>query len=248
MIDSLQCLNMSSLMTVFGAGSAGADVLTQGELSAMASALLYEQQNPACAVAADAGPIVDWKAWVFGTIAIGIICLLSILGLLLIPFLRSEILFLHIIMFFMAVGVGTLVGDAFLHLLNEVYEYTTQYLNLNLITGSVPLRTTLATFLNLSLSELYTLLQALDLGAAYPGIPFRNTPIFYQLVLSVLGTLTLLTHELTYCVQALWRMPYVLEFMASLLFLAASTYFLFLVEMLVRYIRKYVAARVCPRI
>lgn len=121
MIVSLQCLNMSSLMTVFGAGSAGADVLTQGELSAMASALLYEQNNPACVVT-DAGPSVDWKAWVFGTIAIGIICLLSILGLLLIPFLRSEILFLHIIMFFMAVGVGTLVGDAFLHLLNEVYE------------------------------------------------------------------------------------------------------------------------------
>ena len=113
---------MSSLMTVFGAGSACAEVLTQGELSAMASTLLFEQQNPACAVAmTEAGPNVDWKAWVFGTIAIGIICLLSILGLLLIPFLRSEILFLHIIMFFMAVGVGTLVGDAFLHLLNEVY-------------------------------------------------------------------------------------------------------------------------------
>lgn len=114
---------MRSLMTVFGAGSAGANVLTQGELSAMASALMYEQQNPQCVLVPNASPNVDWKAWVFGTIAIGIVCLLSLLGLLLIPFLRSEILFLHIIMFFMAVGVGTLVGDAFLHLLNEARIY-----------------------------------------------------------------------------------------------------------------------------
>lgn len=111
-------------MTVFGAGSASSDVLTQGELSVMASALLYEQKNPACVEATteatETGPNVDWRAWVYGTIAIGLICLLSILGLLLIPFLRSEILFLHVIMFFMSVGVGTLVGDSFFHLLNEV--------------------------------------------------------------------------------------------------------------------------------
>ena len=188
----MQCLNMSSLMTVFGAGSAGADVLTQGELSAMASALLFEQQNPACAVGAAASVVVDWKAWVFGTIAIGIICLLSILGLLLIPFLRSEILFLHLIMFFMAVGVGTLVGDSFLHLLPEVYVHPRPP-NLSQCSDAQSL------FSELSLFSARHL-QALDLGAAYPDVPFRETPVFYQLVLTVLGTFTRITHELI-CVR-----------------------------------------------
>ena len=86
------------------------------------------------------------------------------------------------------------------HGLETLLLYTIQYTVLYTVQCTVRVhsnRTFSFRFVALR-TTLVTCLQALDLAAAYPDIPFRNTPTFYQLVLSLLGTLTRLTHELKY--------------------------------------------------
>lgn len=58
-------------------------------------------------------------AWVGGFISITIISLLSLLGVVLIP-LMNRVFFKFLLSFLVALAVGTLSGDAFLHLIPHV--------------------------------------------------------------------------------------------------------------------------------
>lgn len=58
-------------------------------------------------------------AWVGGFVSITIISLLSLLGVVLIP-LMNRVFFKFLLSFLVALAVGTLSGDAFLHLIPHV--------------------------------------------------------------------------------------------------------------------------------
>lgn len=58
-------------------------------------------------------------AWIGGFISISIISFLSLLGVILVP-LMNRVFFKFLLSFLVALAVGTLSGDAFLHLLPHV--------------------------------------------------------------------------------------------------------------------------------
>lgn len=58
-------------------------------------------------------------AWAGGVISITVISLLSLLGVVLIP-LMNRVFFKFLLSFLVALAVGTLSGDAFLHLIPHV--------------------------------------------------------------------------------------------------------------------------------
>lgn len=60
-----------------------------------------------------------FTAWLGGFIAISIISFLSLLGVILVP-LMNRVFFKFLLSFLVALAVGTLSGDAFLHLLPHV--------------------------------------------------------------------------------------------------------------------------------
>lgn len=63
-----------------------------------------------------------WSAaWVGGFVSITIISLLSLLGVVLIP-LMGHVFFKFLLCFLVALAVGTLSGDAFLHLIPHVSQ------------------------------------------------------------------------------------------------------------------------------
>lgn len=63
--------------------------------------------------------VVDTAAWIGGFVSITVISLLSLLGVILIP-LMSRVFFKFLLSFLVALAVGTLSGDAFLHLIPHV--------------------------------------------------------------------------------------------------------------------------------
>lgn len=58
-------------------------------------------------------------AWIGGFISISVISVLSLLGVILVP-LMNRVFFKFLLSFLVALAVGTLSGDAFLHLLPHV--------------------------------------------------------------------------------------------------------------------------------
>lgn len=61
--------------------------------------------------------------WVWGFVSITIISLLSLLGVVLVPILNQSC-FKFLLTFLVALAVGTLSGDALLHLLPHVSRHT----------------------------------------------------------------------------------------------------------------------------
>lgn len=59
------------------------------------------------------------SAWIGGFISISVISFLSLLGVILVP-LMNRVFFKFLLSFLVALAVGTLSGDAFLHLLPHV--------------------------------------------------------------------------------------------------------------------------------
>lgn len=62
-----------------------------------------------------------FTAWVGGFVSITVISLLSLLGVVLIP-LMGRVFFKFLLCFLVALAVGTLSGDAFLHLIPHVSQ------------------------------------------------------------------------------------------------------------------------------
>lgn len=62
---------------------------------------------------------LSWTVWVYATLSILVISLCGLLGVAVIPFMQ-QVFYHQLIQFLVALAVGTLCGDALLHLLPHV--------------------------------------------------------------------------------------------------------------------------------
>ncbi|XP_073443953.1 zinc transporter ZIP6 isoform X2 [Dendrobates tinctorius] len=82
-------------------------------------AIINQIDRVSCLPAAESSQKVVYsnkEAWIGGFIAVTIISVLSLLGIILVP-LMNKVFFKFLLSFLVALAVGTLSGDAFLHLL-----------------------------------------------------------------------------------------------------------------------------------
>ncbi|KPP60735.1 zinc transporter ZIP6-like, partial [Scleropages formosus] len=110
-MSSLLCLNASSILASHGMTKQMA--LSLDDFSYLCPALLNQIDSKSC-IHHRADHL--GSAWVGGVVSITIISLLSLLGVILIP-LMNRIFFKFLLSFLVALAVGTLSGDAFLHLI-----------------------------------------------------------------------------------------------------------------------------------
>uniref|UniRef100_A0A8C9ZSY4 Zinc transporter ZIP6 n=1 Tax=Sander lucioperca TaxID=283035 RepID=A0A8C9ZSY4_SANLU len=105
------CLNASTILSSHGMFQ-GVDV-TLADFSFLCPALLNQIDDEVFGLCV--------AAWVGGFVSITIISLLSLLGVILIP-LMNRVFFKFLLSFLVALAVGTLSGDAFLHLIPHVSQ------------------------------------------------------------------------------------------------------------------------------
>ncbi|NXS79841.1 S39A6 protein, partial [Erpornis zantholeuca] len=119
--NTQECSNASRLMQSHGIGTQV--LLTATEFSYLCPALINQIDGKYCIVHATSekaetppkGVSLD-IAWIGGFISISIISFLSLLGVILVP-LMNRVFFKFLLSFLVALAVGTMSGDAFLHLL-----------------------------------------------------------------------------------------------------------------------------------
>ncbi|XP_051997777.1 zinc transporter ZIP10 [Xyrauchen texanus] len=115
-----ECLNLTQLLQQYGLSSES--LISPVQFTYLCPALLYQIDRRFCILhyhhvesdAQDATPAV-W-IWIWGFVSITIISLLSLLGVILVPILNQSC-FKFLLTFLVALAVGTLSGDALLHLL-----------------------------------------------------------------------------------------------------------------------------------
>ncbi|XP_041118300.1 zinc transporter ZIP10 isoform X1 [Polyodon spathula] len=116
-----ECLNVTQLLEYYGFSPG--TLISQEQFTYLCPALLYQIDSRVCIRHSDELAI-DHKslnesalsAWVWGLISITIISLLSLLGVILVP-ISNQSCFKFLLTFLVALAVGTLSGDALLHLL-----------------------------------------------------------------------------------------------------------------------------------
>ncbi|XP_029308524.1 zinc transporter ZIP6 [Cottoperca gobio] len=141
-MNSVECLNASSILSSHGMSEEAS--VTLADFSFLCPALLNQIDGAACILHRGAAEERDHKhahghhgdhnmsahgehsggesvkniaiAWVGGFVSITVISLLSLLGVVLIP-LMNRVFFKFLLSFLVALAVGTLSGDAFLHLI-----------------------------------------------------------------------------------------------------------------------------------
>lgn len=133
-VEYTQCLNASTLLSSHGMASERE--LTAGDFSLLCPALLNQLERGACVrhgeptdkhphgnhnhsdhtevAPSESRNLIN--AWVGGFTSISVISLLSLTGVVLIP-LMNKVFFKFLLSFLVALAVGTLSGDAFLHLI-----------------------------------------------------------------------------------------------------------------------------------
>ncbi|KAM4731620.1 zinc transporter ZIP10 isoform 1-T3 [Anableps anableps] len=117
-----ECLNLTQLLTYYGLHPNLA--ISPIEFTYLCPALLYQIDSRVCIrhyhqveVEQEAlEPISSVWVWIWGFVSITIISLLSLLGVVLVPILKQSC-FKFLLTFLVALAVGTLSGDALLHLL-----------------------------------------------------------------------------------------------------------------------------------
>ncbi|XP_016527063.1 zinc transporter ZIP10 [Poecilia formosa] len=120
-----ECLNLTQLLTYYGLHPDS--VISPSEFTYLCPALLYQIDSRVCIrhyhqmeVEQEAlQPISSGWVWLWGFVSITIISLLSLLGVVLVPILKQSC-FKFLLTFLVALAVGTLSGDALLHLLPHV--------------------------------------------------------------------------------------------------------------------------------
>uniref|UniRef100_A0A8C9UBX7 Zinc transporter ZIP6 n=1 Tax=Serinus canaria TaxID=9135 RepID=A0A8C9UBX7_SERCA len=119
--NTQECSNASKLMQSHGIGTQV--LLTATEFSYLCPALINQIDGKYCIVHATSEkaetPPKSFSlqiAWIGGFISISVISFLSLLGVILVP-LMNRVFFKFLLSFLVALAVGTLSGDAFLHLL-----------------------------------------------------------------------------------------------------------------------------------
>ncbi|XP_061647629.1 zinc transporter ZIP10 isoform X2 [Phyllopteryx taeniolatus] len=117
-----ECLNLTQLLTYYGLSPNS--LISPSQFTYLCPALLYQIDSRVCIrhyhqmdVEQEALENVNsvWT-WVWGFVSITIISLLSLLGVILVPILDQSC-FKFLLTFLVALAVGTLSGDALLHLL-----------------------------------------------------------------------------------------------------------------------------------
>ncbi|KAM5280149.1 zinc transporter ZIP10 [Ctenodactylus gundi] len=126
-----ECLNVTQLLKHYGHGANSP--ITPALFTYLCPALLYQIDSRLCiehfdkllvedVVHKDKNPVPEDKpnvgasAWIFGIISITAISLLSLLGVILVPIINQGC-FKFLLTFLVALAVGTMSGDALLHLL-----------------------------------------------------------------------------------------------------------------------------------
>ncbi|XP_005010667.1 zinc transporter ZIP6 isoform X1 [Anas platyrhynchos] len=119
--NTQECSSASKLMQSHGIGTQA--LLTATEFSYLCPALINQIDGKCCIVHASSEktetPPKGYSlqiAWIGGFISISVISFLSLLGVILVP-LMNRVFFKFLLSFLVALAVGTLSGDAFLHLL-----------------------------------------------------------------------------------------------------------------------------------
>ncbi|XP_055338672.1 metal cation symporter ZIP14-like [Paramacrobiotus metropolitanus] len=99
--------------------------LSRSEFLRLCPALVQQTYSGVCERSSDSPPvekpvsgITDAEKYGYGTASVVIISLLSVLGIIFVPLLRRKVYY-YALQGFIALGVGTLCGDALLHLLPE---------------------------------------------------------------------------------------------------------------------------------
>ncbi|XP_034064639.1 zinc transporter ZIP10 [Gymnodraco acuticeps] len=117
-----ECLNLTQLLTYYGLSPDS--LISPSQFTYLCPALLYQIDSRVCIrhfhqmdVAQEAlEPVSSVWVWLWGFVSITIISLLSLLGVVLVPILKQSC-FKFLLTFLVALAVGTLSGDALLHLL-----------------------------------------------------------------------------------------------------------------------------------
>ncbi|XP_051815104.1 zinc transporter ZIP10 [Acanthochromis polyacanthus] len=117
-----ECLNLTQLLTYYGLNPES--LISPRQFTYLCPALLYQIDSRVCIrhyhqmeVEQEAlEPVSSVWVWIWGFVSITIISLLSLLGVVLVPILNQSC-FKFLLTFLVALAVGTLSGDALLHLL-----------------------------------------------------------------------------------------------------------------------------------
>nr|XP_061799240.1 zinc transporter ZIP10-like [Nerophis lumbriciformis] len=112
-----QCLNLTQLLNYYGLSPDS--LISQSQFTYLCPALLYQIDRRLCvrhSCQMDAKNASSVWTWIWGFVSITIISLLSLLGVVLVPILKQAC-FKFLLTFLVALAVGTLSGDALLHLL-----------------------------------------------------------------------------------------------------------------------------------
>nr|XP_025852774.1 zinc transporter ZIP6 isoform X2 [Vulpes vulpes] len=120
--NTQECFNASKLLTSHGMGIQA--MLNATEFNYLCPAIINQIDARSCLIHTTSEKKAEIPpktyslqiAWVGGFIAISIISFLSLLGVILVP-LMNRVFFKFLLSFLVALAVGTLSGDAFLHLL-----------------------------------------------------------------------------------------------------------------------------------
>ncbi|KAM9365777.1 zinc transporter ZIP10 [Pholidichthys leucotaenia] len=113
-----ECLNLTQLLTYYGLNPDS--LISPRQFTYLCPALLYQIDRRVCIlhyhqVNVEQKVSSVW-VWIWGFVSITIISLLSLLGVVLVPILNQSC-FKFLLTFLVALAVGTLSGDALLHLL-----------------------------------------------------------------------------------------------------------------------------------
>lgn len=116
-----ECLNLTELLNYYGLSPDA--LISPKQFTYLCPALLYQIDSRVCirhyhqmVEQEPLDPISSVWVWMWGFVSITIISLLSLLGVVLVPILKQSC-FKFLLTFLVALAVGTLSGDALLHLL-----------------------------------------------------------------------------------------------------------------------------------
>ncbi|XP_026487380.1 zinc transporter ZIP10 [Vanessa tameamea] len=112
------CLSPKEILEVYGMeNEPGIITINPKTFLEMCPALVYQLDQRSCYKTDAPTPKLDrvWT-WVYASLSILVISATGLLGVAIVPMLKS-VIFSHVIHFLVAVAVGTLCGDALLHLM-----------------------------------------------------------------------------------------------------------------------------------
>ncbi|XP_030574993.1 zinc transporter ZIP8 [Archocentrus centrarchus] len=120
-LEDQECPSAEQILSLFGFSNISQ--LTVGHLEKICPAVLTQVLLPSCPyMAPTVMPPVDYSVWGYGFLAVTVINLASLLGLLLIPFMKKPY-FPKVLTYFIGLAIGTLFSNAVLQLIPEALGF-----------------------------------------------------------------------------------------------------------------------------